>query len=68
MHRTATFCFTFGVNEHFEGKRNAEISLLDGFFCFTSVRSAQTPESDSGRTEDALRDTGPKSPSVHRSA
>ena len=21
-----------GVNEHFEGKRNAEITLLDGFF------------------------------------
>ncbi|MBQ2992780.1 MAG: hypothetical protein IJE21_02650, partial [Alistipes sp.] len=22
-----------GVNEHFEGKRNAEITLLDGFLC-----------------------------------
>ena len=26
-----------GVNELFEGKRNAEITLLDGFFCVREV-------------------------------
>ena len=27
-----------GVNELFEGKRNAEITLLDGFFLFEALR------------------------------